>query len=74
MDNNTIEETIEDHPVTLIALNRPLAAGLAALTIYGGYAAGRDGYAKVKEIRANRKAKKAAKKVESTDPTPETEK
>lgn len=49
-------------------LGRGRVIAVAAVTLYGGYAATRDGLAKIKQIRANRKAKKAAEVVETDAP------
>lgn len=60
-----IETTLEAAPeVHAYIMNRGTAVAVAAFTVYGAYAACRDGSAKVQDFLNNRKAKKAVEKAE----------
>lgn len=70
--DNTIEAATETLPTEyVVQLGQGAAIVVFSLATYGAQDLTRKGVSKVKQFRANRKAKKAAEKVE-TD-TPQTE-
>jgi hypothetical protein len=67
--NDTFETAVEAaSEVPTIAMTRTTALAVAGFATYGAFAAIRDGRNKVKSIIENRKAKKAAKVVETDTP------
>lgn len=68
---NPIETTFETLNGTQISLGTTKAVTLSAFAAYGVFAAGRDVTGKVRQIRENRKAKKAQTEKAAHAVTPE---